>query len=189
MFSISSEYNGIMSCLWDISEKIGEGMNYYNRESDSWNNEKIKDNLMKLSKGKYAKLSDFYYLTNLETETELYYGNYKINIGTRKPLKIILNIRLIGIYNIHASLSLISYDKNGYFFEINLSKKNIKKEYDGTTTFTVDVRNVDCHNYIETLTYWGRENIIYNNITIEYEESFISFNYKLYKSEILKEIN
>ena len=188
-FSFAVQYDGIMPCLWDISEKIEEGMNYYNRESDIWNDEKLIDNLMKLSKGKYAKLSDFYYLTNLETETELLYENLHINIGSKKPLKVILNIRLIGIFNLHACLGLASSDKNGDFFDIIIFKKNIKKEYDGTTTFIIDLSNKDCHDYIETFTYWGSEYITYNNITIEYEESFISFDYKLYKSEVIKEIN
>ena len=117
------------------------------------------------------------------------FRNFHINIGSKKPLKVILNIRLIGIFYLHAFLGFISSDKNGDLFDINILKKNIKKEYDGTTTFIIDVSNKDCHEFIETFTYWGSEYITYNNITIEYEESFISFDYKLYKSEVIKEIN
>jgi len=34
IFSISSDYDGIMSCLWDTSNKENGDMNYYDREND-----------------------------------------------------------------------------------------------------------------------------------------------------------
>ena len=42
LFSLTKEINGIMACLWDNSEKILENNNYYNRETDTWNDEIIK---------------------------------------------------------------------------------------------------------------------------------------------------
>jgi len=42
LFSLTKDINGIMACLWDNSEKISEYNNYYNRETDTWNDEIIK---------------------------------------------------------------------------------------------------------------------------------------------------
>jgi len=44
VFSISSDFDGIMSCLWDTSNKEFGDMNFYNRENDSWFDEKLKEN-------------------------------------------------------------------------------------------------------------------------------------------------
>ena len=188
-FSISLEYKGIMSCLWDISDKIGESINYYNRESDSWNDKKIINSLMKFFKGNYIKLSEFNYLTNLETEDTLYFDNFQINFASLKPLKIILNLRLFGYFGLEIDFCFYSENKNNEFFEIIVQKENGKKQYDGTTIFTIDVSDKDCHNYIETFVNRGGEYIILNNLTIEFEESFFSIDYNSYKSSILKEIN
>ena len=67
LFSISIEYDGIMSCLWDIHGQNYENMTYYNRDTDKWNDEIIKDNLMKISKGKFIKSSDYYTTKNYES--------------------------------------------------------------------------------------------------------------------------
>ena len=34
LYSITVIYDDIMSCLWDISEKIGEDIYYYNKETN-----------------------------------------------------------------------------------------------------------------------------------------------------------
>ena len=66
IFSISSDYDGIMSCLWDTSNKENGNMNYYNRENDIWYDEKLKENFLQI-KGKYIKPTDFYKKTHFET--------------------------------------------------------------------------------------------------------------------------
>ena len=48
VFSISAEYNGIMPCLWDTSNKTIGNMNYYNRETNEWYDEKIRNNFMEI---------------------------------------------------------------------------------------------------------------------------------------------
>ena len=55
-----------MACLWDNSEKISENNNYYNREIDTWNDEKIPKFINKISKDKGEKSSDYYIVTNSE---------------------------------------------------------------------------------------------------------------------------
>ena len=41
VFSLSIEYEGIMACLWDTSNKNYGDMNYYNRLTDEWYDDKI----------------------------------------------------------------------------------------------------------------------------------------------------
>ena len=54
-----------MSCLWDSPFIYSENMNYYNREINKWNDEIIKDILLKISKGKSLKLSEYYICQNI----------------------------------------------------------------------------------------------------------------------------
>ena len=188
VFSLSNEYEGIMSCLWDTSNKKKGNMNYYNREADEWYDVKIKDNFDKILKGNIIKSSDFYIITNLETTTITNeYGDYIIKVGVRKALKIILNISYIGKFLEDYYFEIYSYDQNGWMFNIEFNRRNGKKQYDGTIIFTVDISNQDINNCIEIYGWYGV--FKFNNITIEYKENFISFDYQAYKSEILKEIS
>jgi hypothetical protein len=69
IFSISSDYDGIMCCLWDTSNKEYGDMNYYDRENDIWYDEILKENFIQISRGKYIKPKDFYIKTHFETAT------------------------------------------------------------------------------------------------------------------------
>jgi len=69
IFSISSDYDGIMSCLWDSSNKEFGGMNYYDRENDIWYDERLKEIFIQISRGKYIKPKEFYIKTYFETVT------------------------------------------------------------------------------------------------------------------------
>ena len=66
---------------------------------------------------------------------------------------------------------------------------NGKKQYDGTTIFTIDVSDKDLSGIIRMYIYWGYEYISFNNLTVEYEENYLYFDYKSYKSNILENIN
>ena len=188
-FSITEEYDGIMSCLWDISEKIGDDIYYYNKETNQWKDKKIINNLSKISKLKYVQISEFYIETNLVTEIEPKESFIAINLERRKPIKILLNMRLMGYLDIDFSVDFFCVDSKHNFFSFPLKKKNGKKQYDGTTLFTVDVSNLDCSELLEIYISFGLEFIIFNNFTVEYKESFISLDYKSYKSAVLKEID
>ena len=100
IFSISAEYDGIMCCLWDISEKVERDIYYYNKEQNIWRDEKMGDFFINISKGKNIKLSQFYYKTNNETETYTFYNGLSIEFGTKKPLKIILKAKILCRINI-----------------------------------------------------------------------------------------
>ena len=49
IFSITSDYDGIMSCLWDTSNKEFGDMNYYDRKNDIWYDKKLKENFVQIS--------------------------------------------------------------------------------------------------------------------------------------------
>ena len=53
-----------MSVLWDISKNTAGDMNFYNRETDKWYDEQIRDNFVKISSGKYVKPTDYYVCIN-----------------------------------------------------------------------------------------------------------------------------
>jgi endoglucanase len=190
IFSITSDYDGIMSCLWDTSNKEYGDMNFYDREKDIWYDDKIKKNFLQISRGKYIKPIDFYIKTNFENKTNPnFLEDLTIKIGTtRKALKIILNVRLNGILFIDLDFKIYSFDLFGRNFEINFGKSNGKKQYDGTYVFTIDVSKIKCYEYIQIAKHYGKQLITLNNITIEFEESFKTIDYKSYKAAISNNI-
>ena len=187
IFSISIDY-GIMPFLWDTSNKKEGDMNYYNRETNEWYDQKLSEIFLKLSRDKHIKISDFYYTTNIETTSETSdYGDFYIIIGNKKPLKIILNANLYGTLFDDYDFSVSSKSSDGEFFDIQFGPENGKRQYDGTIIYTFDVSNYDCTTYIEIIK-WFPDEMTFNNVTIEYNESFSSFNYKKFKSSISNEI-
>ena len=189
MFSIASDFNGIMPCLWDTSNKKFGDMNYYDRENDKWYDDKLKENFIQISRGKYVKPMDFYIQTHFETVTKTFLQRgIEIKIGARKALKIIINARITGTLFIDANFKIFSYDSLGNVFYIAFGKKNGKKQYDGTHVFTIDVSNINCYNYIQVSEDVVLNHITLNNLTVEFEESFQSIDYKSYKANISKYI-
>ena len=73
LFSLSSECDGILSCLWDNPLVNKENLNFYNKELDKRNDEIIKDKIYKISKGKSIKSSEYYVMTN-KIKTKEYFG-------------------------------------------------------------------------------------------------------------------
>jgi len=184
IFSLSLDYDGIMSCLWDTSNKEYGHMNYYDRVNDKWYDEKLKENFMQISRGKYIKPKDFYFKTHLESIVNPYLDIFEIKIGARRPLKIFLNVRLTGILFIDCEFMIYSYDTFGNYYEIKFGKSDGKKQYDGTYSFTLDIRKIKTYEYIQVVKYFGYQFITFNNFTIEFEESFQSIDYKSYKTAI-----
>jgi len=185
VFSLSSEYDGIMCCLWDTSNKTFGDMNFYDRTNDIWYDEKIKNNFLQISKGKNVKPKEFFINTTFEsTDTYYNYGDYIIDIENRKVLKIFLNVRFTGVLFVDFDLAIYTYNKDGTVKEINFGLKNSKRQYDGTHIFTIDVSKIDCYNVIEAAIAWGFENITFNNLTVEYEENYQTIDYKSLKNAI-----
>ena len=184
LFSISMEFNGIMPCLWDIPAKTGENSYYYNKDMDKWNDEIIKDNIQKISKGKFVKSSEYYSVTNLENILPQY-NEILLNFGTKKVVKIYINAQLFGEIGKDFDLSIISSDKNDEWVIVEIKKENAKKQYDGTIILTIDVSNEDFNELLFTFCNFGEEYFLINNATIEFEDNFSYFDYKSFKNDVL----
>jgi len=191
IFSISLENEGILPCLWDISEKIGGDMNYYyNKEINEWTDKKIGENFLKISKGNYIKTSNYYYRSNIETDTSNFFRFIHIDIGLRKVTTIILNLKIIenDLSEYEISVSIFTSKKNQDWIEIECNKGG-RRQYDGTITYTIDATNMECYYYVEAISWWGAEYVELNYLTVIYEDKYSFFDYKSYKSAVLKEIS
>ena len=191
VFSFSSAYNGIMTCLWDTSKaKPGirnymNYMNYYNRKEDKWQDENVRSNFKKIYKGKYVNPSNYFIQTNtLTTTNPTDYGDMSIVIGEKKPVKVSFNVKYDGYFNIY--YNLVSYDNNYGQFIIPIGEKNLKREYDGTLTFIVflDSYNRNFTDYITVQKIYEDSKTIFNNLTIEFEEAYLSLDFNTYKKEL-----
>ena len=188
IFAISSEFNGVMCCLWDISEKIESDLNYYNKESNIWRDETIKNNFLKISKGKYVNSSNYYHFTNIEFENSPLYNTLDIDIGTKKALEITLYAKLSGELHIDYEYGIFCADKSGKWNDI-ITDENGIKQYDGTLAILIDVRNIECYDHIEAVLYWGSVDDALKNLTVEYEEYYNYFDYKSYRDAVINEFN
>ena len=93
-FTSSADYDGIVSCLWDISKKEIGDTNYYNREENYWYDENIKNYFKKISKKKYVRPMEFYIIKDYEKiEKEDYDRNFNLNIKNREVKNVILMLK------------------------------------------------------------------------------------------------
>ena len=99
-------------------------------------------------------------------------------------MKIFINVRLTGTLFIDFNFIVKSYDASARNFQIKFEKSNGKKQYDGTSIFTIDVNKYECHESIIVEISFGRKYIILNSLTVEFEESFYTLDYNLYKKTI-----
>jgi len=185
LFSLSSDYDGIMCCLWDTSNKVFGNMNFYDRTNDIWYDEKLKNNFIQISKGKHVHPMEFFINTNFESNDIINYV-YSLCIYTKnkKVLKIFINFELTGILFVDIGLHVYTDNKVGDVVEINYGKNNIKKQYDGTYIISIDVSKINCYDFIEATVIKGMNFITLHNLTLEYEESFLSIDYKSFKNAI-----
>ena len=189
LFSLTKEINGFLACLWDNSEKISENSNYYNRETDTWNDEIIQKIINKISKDKGVKLSDYYIKTN--SEVFVSYNNFYFSkISNKKLIKVIVNAKIYenGILGIDFDIIISSYSLNDWT-DVFIKKEDGKKEYDGTITYTVDVSNYNLYDELYVL-FWGDDRYAFiNNVTFIFKENFSFFDYNSYKKSIIKDIS
>jgi hypothetical protein len=187
---MSYEYEGILPCLWDIPFVSTIYQNFYfDKESSKWSNNKYQKIFNNISKGKFIKSLEYYYQTNLETEDIAYSGYYSIYTGQKRIMKIFINVR----FNMHISnnivLTVYSSNKESFYLEFNFKEKDGKRQYDGTSIFTIDGSELELYYYAQVTAWFGERQMIINNITIQYEEEYLNFDYISYKADILKEIN
>ena len=99
-------------------------------------------------------------------------------------MKIFINAKLTGVLFEDFELSIYTNDKNGEEILINYGKDNIKKQYDGTNIITIDVNRIECYDLVKATIEKGMKYITLNNMTLEFEESFQSIDYKSLKNAI-----
>jgi len=186
IFSLSSEYNGFMTCLWDTSNKNSGNMNYIDRNSNQWYNKKIQSSIKKISKKKNVKISDYFIYSYSKTiSTVDSNGNMSITIGKKKVLKVIFNVFInISDYS-NITLAIDSNDKYGNWIGDPFTLGEAKKEYDGSYTFTIDVKDKEYYNFVQTDVWDGKEFITFNYFTAEFNETEISINYEAYKLALI----
>ena len=185
IFSLSSDYDGIMCCLWDTSNKIFGDMNFYDRTNDIWYDEKIKNNFYQISRGKYIKPKDYIITTTFES-TVISGNSYSliINFENKKVLKILINASLTGALFVDFELIIETSNKNFGLVQIDYGKDNVKKQYDGTYNLIIDVSKIECYYSVKAIVSRGMKFITLNNFSLEFEESFLSFDYNSLKNAI-----
>ena len=182
-FSMISELEGIMTCLWDTSKE--GSMKYYNRETDKWYDEKIRDNLLDILKGNYIKLSQYFITSSFKTVYEPNPdGNYNINIGRVKVVKVIFSATIAGASPMSVGFGLATNDKNGAWSGISIWGGIGEKEKGDTYIFTIDYRETDSNSYVQLQKWWGQEFISVNYLTIELERAVTNIDYNPYKTAI-----
>ena len=186
LFSLSSEYNGFMACLMDTSNRNVGNMNYINRDTNQWYNEKIRNSIKKISKGKNVKITDYFiYSYSKKISSVDSNGNMSINIGNKKVLKVIFNVFINTSVYSNIKFAISGNDKYGCWIANEYTLGEAKKEYDGSYTFTIDLKNKDYYDFVQTDVQAGNEYITFNYFTAEFNETEMSINYDAYKSALI----
>ena len=186
-YSFAAAYDGFMSVLWDTSKNTAGDMNFYNRETDKWYDEKIRDNFVKISEGKYVNPTDYYIESNTETSSNVDGdGNIQMSIGSKKVKTVIFNASIKGAEIYEVGFGVASADNTGKWFGDPVGGADGKKEDDGTYTFTVDVSSKDFNDYVQIQEWWGNEYITINYATLEFSGSAVTIDYKAYKAAVEK---
>jgi len=174
-----------MACLWDTSKKGAGDMNYYDKENDRWYDEKIRDFLIKISKGEYVKPTEYYILSNQETvyNTDSS-GSMSINIEEKKAIRAIFNILVIGIDYHSVGFGITSKDKNGGWIGEGIAGGESRKQDDVTYTFFIDIKDKDYNDYIQVVKWWGEDHTTIKYFTLVYDKEYVIFNYIDYKNDI-----
>jgi hypothetical protein len=190
LFSMSSENEGILPCLWDISLQSPKNKHFYlNKENNEWSNDKYGKIFNKISKGKFIKSFDYYSITNLEINDLCEYGLVEINIGSKRIIKIFIKVRFI--FHLESIvLTVYSYQRNNFdYISFDLREQDGKKQYDGTSIFTINTSEMDLYYNVQVMAWHGEDYMIIESLTVLYEEPYSSFDNLSYKSSILNEIN
>ena len=191
IFSMSYEYEGILSCLWDIPLQSTNNKNFYlNKENNEWSNDKYGKIFNKISKGKFIKSFDYYSKTNIEINDYCEFGILEINIGSKRIVKIFVKVRFFIHLDSGIVLTVYSYQNDGSdFISLDFREQDGKKQYDGTSIFTIDTSEMNLYYNVQAMAWLGEDYMIIESLTVQYEEAYSSFDYISYKSSILNEIN
>ena len=193
ILSLSNEYEGILPCLWDIpitSLSNSNFTNYYlNKNNNEWSNNKYGIIFRKINKGQFINSIDYYFHTNLETEVNANFGMINIYAYTKRIIKIIINVRFFIHIENDFVLTVYSSDIDYSFYSFELKEKDGKRQYDGTSIFTIDASELELCGYVQVYASFNDNYMIINNVTVLYEKEFSKFDYLSYKNDILNGIS
>ena len=182
-FSMSHDYDGIMSCLWDTSNKNFGNMNFIDREKMEWYDDKIKYIVKRISNNKNVKPKDYFIKTNKITVSTLSYGGMMtINFGDKDVIKIIFDVNINVYYSEEIHFKIISYNKNGDLVLINVGNKYRRRSSDGTYIYSYNVSNYNITNMVEIENLY--KDISLNYLTVEFKEEFLFIDNFSYKNDI-----
>jgi hypothetical protein len=185
-FIFSADYDGIMSCLWDNSQRKFGDMNYYDREKDEWFDKKIGENFKIISKGKFVKPSTFFEPSKMEIiRTPTTEGHMNIKIGPREHIyKVSFNVKINTDYR-EVGFGLCSISTSGKWYGDPIQGSLGEKIYDGSFTYTIYAKNKDFNNYIEIQRWWGIQHTTFNYLRVDFKQNYNFFDY----DEYIKQVN
>ena len=102
--------------------------------------------------------------------------------------KLIIDVRFIIHIDYDYVLTVLSAYKNNSSTDFYLEGKDGIKQYDGTSIFIFDVKELDLCYYVQVFPLYEKDYMIINNITVQYEEAYLYFDHLSYKSAILNDI-
>ena len=187
VFSISSDYNGIMSCLWDNSNKKNGDCNYYDREANKWYDEQIGENFKRIAKKKFVKISNFVSQKNYDIITTPDSNGYlTIRIGIKKKIiKVIFNVNISTPAISAVGFGLATESKEGKYKSYQIFGSSGKKNYDGTYSYIIDTIDKEFNNQVQVQKWWGHNLTTFNYLKLEFSENYNFFDYY----EYIKNIN
>ena len=106
----------------------------------------------------------------------------KINIGLKKVMKVIFNVKITAEHTYDVGYGLCTRDKNGQFSGRNVFGQSGTIIQDGTYTYNIDVSNEDFNSYVEIQKWWGQSNATLNYLTLEYDKKYTIFDFNSYKN-------
>ena len=182
VFSISSDYSGMMSCLWDVSNKKSGDCNYYDRENNKWYDEQIGDNFKKIAKKKFVKISDFCSPQNYDIITTPDSNGYlTMRIGFKTQIiKVIFNVNIATTTLSEVGFGLASETKDGKYVAEPIPGSTGKKNYDGSYSYTIDTINKEFNNQVQIQKYWGHNLTSFNYLKIIFKKNYNFFDYEEY---------
>ena len=86
-------------------------------------------------------------------------------------------------------MTVYSSDIDYSFYSFELKEKDGKRQYDGTSIFTIDASELELCGYVQVYASFNDNYMIINNVTVLYEKEFSKFDYLSYKNDILNGIS
>lgn len=188
VFALAWEFDGIISCLWDTSNKNTGNMNYYNRETNKFYDKRIINFLRQISRNRFISFWDYFINTNYENMTMDANGIYESDIEDLTLTRIIFKVNFHG-KQYDNFIHIFSYDKDGEEFEIFFNPKKGKKQYDGSTIYTINIKD-ECFYTVYVMKLEGIDNYIdFNYFLFEFKEYVKLFDFRSYSNAILDIVN